>query len=305
MRDRLHISSFYRFFTIRSEDLGVCKLSLDTRAARSDVRGLVILAEEGCNGTISGSFESVRFFEQSLPILFGNGVWEFKRSTSIAHPFRDFRVKIRSEICTTRKKDVRKAEPLPAAGSAIRSLSPAEWQSAMDTEDVYLLDTRNQYETALGKFRNAVDPNISHFSDFPEAVQRLNIPKDKKVLMYCTGGIRCEKAMVAMEELGYRETYQLGGGILSYLEQFPHRDFEGECFVFDGRLAVDQNLEPTRAWKFCPHCGQPGDRHIPCGMCGESAVICNDCARRAERWTCSRDCRYRLQHHPSRLAANG
>ena len=294
------------------------KLSLETRAARFEVRGLLILAEEGCNGTISGSFEAVRFFEQSLPILFGNTDWEFKRASALDQPFRDFRVKVRSEICTTKKArhlslavsesaDTYiggEAGSLPV-GSAKHRLTPQEWQNALDNEDVYLLDVRNHYETALGIFKGAADPQISNFSQFPEAVKRLGIPKDKKVLMYCTGGIRCEKAMTAMEDLGFSETYQLQGGILNYLEQYPHRDFIGECFVFDGRLAVDQNLEPTKSWKFCPHCGQPGDRLIACELCGERAVICEPCSEVAARWTCSRDCRYRLQHHPSRLAANG
>jgi len=307
MRDRFQISSFYKFFPIRQEDLGVRKLSLETRAARFEVRGLLILAEEGLNGTISGSFESVRFFEQSLPILFGNGEWEFKRASALVQPFRDFRVKIRSEICTTKKVPhltLAVSEDFPA-GTDKRRLTPQEWQHALENEDVYLLDVRNHYETALGIFRGAVDPGISNFSEFREAAKRLEIPKDKKVLMYCTGGIRCEKAMTVMEDLGYSDTYQLQGGILNYLEQYPHREFTGECFVFDGRLAVDQNLEPTKSWKFCPHCGQPGDRLISCELCGERAVICESCSEIAARWTCSRDCRYRLQHHPSRLAANG
>ena len=297
MRTSLHVSSFYKFFPVSGEELSVKKLSLESRAARSEVRGLLILAEEGCNGTISGTFEAVRFFEQSLPILFGNSGWEFKRAQAIRQPFKDFRVKVRSEICTTRAG--------VDASQSKNHLKPSEWHEQLTEEkDVFVLDVRNQYETSLGKFRNAIVPKINHFSEFAAAVEKLGIPKDKKVLMYCTGGIRCEKASVAMAEQGYEHVYQLQGGILNYLEQFPHREFEGECFVFDGRVAVDQNLYPTRTWKFCPHCGQPGKETICCVSCGEEAVICEACSQAAERLTCSHDCRYKISLREDRLIAN-
>ncbi len=297
MRNSLHVSNFYKFFPIEAEELAVKKLSLEARAARYEVRGLLIIATEGCNGTISGSFEAIRFFEQSLPILFGNSDWEFKRGYAIKQPFKDFRVKVRSEICTIRL-------PLEVDAEASR-LSPTEWERALQSgEDFCLIDVRNSYETALGIFDNALDPKIENFSEFPAAVERLNIPRDKKILMYCTGGIRCEKASVSMRQSGYEHVYQLEGGILNYLEQFPHRGFQGECFVFDGRVAVDQNLNPTRVWKFCPHCGQPGKEHIECDFCAKPAVICESCLSQKERLTCSHDCRYKAQHHPSRLVVN-
>lgn len=297
MRNSLHVSSFYKFFPIEAEELAVKKLSLEARAARHEVRGLLIIATEGVNGTISGSFEAVRFFEQSLPILFGNADWEFKRGYAITQPFRDFRVKVRTEICTTRR-------PVAVSGFENR-LSPVEWEKVLSSgEEFSLIDTRNEYETALGMFESAIDPKIENFTEFPAAVERLGIPRDKKVLMYCTGGIRCEKASVSMQQLGYSSVYQLDGGILNYLEQFPHHRFHGECFVFDGRVAVDQNLNPTRTWKFCPHCGQPGREPIDCDFCGKAAVICETCLRHPERLTCSHDCRYKAQHHPSRIAVN-
>jgi len=297
MRKSLQVSSFYKFFPISSEELAVKKLSLEARAARSEVRGLVILAEEGCNGTVSGTFEAIRFFEQSLPILFGNSDWDFKRAQAIHQPFRDFRVKIRSEICTTHASI--------DASASTNHLSPNEWEELItNAEDLCILDVRNRYETALGKFRNAIDPGINHFSEFASALTRLKIPKDKKVLMYCTGGIRCEKAFVSMVEHGYENVFQLQGGILNYLEQFPHREFEGECFVFDGRVAVDQNLYPTRNWKFCPHCGQPGRVAIQCGVCDVSAIICEECSRLPERQSCSHDCRYKMSLREDRFIVN-
>lgn len=292
MQNRIHkqieISSFYNFFPIPGDELAVRKLALEARAAKDEIRGLLILAEEGLNGTISGSFEAVLAFEQYLPTLFSVGDWSFKRSQCEREAFKDFRVKLRPEIVTTR------------AGvefeGRINHLTPEQWQKELEQGSALLLDTRNTYETALGVFEGAVDPQIQHFSQFPQAVERLNIPRDQKILMYCTGGIRCEKAIVSMEKLGYENVYQLDGGILNYLEQFPNSKFKGECFVFDNRVSVDQQLQPSQVWHLCPHCGQPGKEHIDCQVCSKAAVVCESCLENREHATCSKDCSYRLSN---------
>ncbi len=295
MREKLEVTSFYKFFPIDQSELPVRKLSLEARAAKFDIRGLVILAKEGCNGTVCGSFESIRFFEQSLPILFGHDDWHFKRAYALEYPFDDFLVKIRPEIVTIR------SEQSAVSNDNYRTqkeshLTPEEWQHVLDTDpNVVLVDVRNTYETRLGSFRGAVDPRTENFSEFPDAISRMDIPKDKKVLMYCTGGIRCEKAIGEMQRRGYENVFQLSQGILNYLEHFPHKGFEGECFVFDGRVAVDQNLNPTRTWSLCPHCGQPGKEDITCDVCGDSAVVCDICLKLPERHSCSHDCRYKSQ----------
>ena len=297
MRNTLEVTNFYKFFPIDRAELAVKKLSLEARAAKVNLSGLVIIAEEGCNGTVCGDFEAISFFEQSLPILFENTDWTFKRAYAISEPFKDFRVKVRPEIVTSHS-DISVGEPK-------NHLSPEEWQAVLDGEDEFvMLDVRNKYETMLGGFRGAIDPQTEHFSQFAAVVRGMQIPKEKKVLIYCTGGIRCEKAVHELERQGYQNTFQLQGGILNYLERFPHRDYEGECFVFDGRVAVDQNLNPSRKWFLCPHCGQPGQKHIECNFCTEPAVICDDCSGVPERITCSHDCAYKSVHHPSRLSAN-
>lgn len=299
-RRSLLVSSFYRFFPLASDEIPMRKLALETRAAKLEVTGLVILAEEGCNGTIAGDSDSVELFEQLLPSLFGDGDWMFKRAFAIRPPFHDFRIKVRPEIVTTRSDDT-----LRVAGSK-NHLTPDEWHQAISAgERVTVLDTRNRYETQLGMFRGAIDPKIDHFSDFAERLPTLNIPKDEKVLIYCTGGIRCEKAILEMERQGYERVYQLEGGILRYLENYPHREYEGECFVFDGRVAVDQSLSPSRTWELCPHCGDPGCTEISCAFCERGAKICASCAEIAERRTCSQDCAYRLKNDHPRKVANG
>lgn len=159
----------------------------------------------------------------------------------------------------------------------------------LESEDTVLLDTRNSYETAIGKFRGAVDPGIEAFHEFPGFIQKAGLPKNKTVMMYCTGGIRCEKALLEMEKQGYEHVYQLEGGILAYLEQFPDKNFEGECFVFDHRVAVDQHLRPSTVYGLCPHCGHAGNVEIRCS-CGTVQKVCSTCYSTASRKTCSKRC---------------
>lgn len=296
---QVEVTSFYRFFPLSNSELAVKRLALESHAAKMDLSGLVILAEEGCNGTVAGSSESIEIFKRVLDALFGPGDWRFKDSHCARHPFPRFRVKIRPEIVTTRTEI--SIDQMQRQEDQRSHLSPAEWQAVLDGEkDFVLLDTRNRYETQLGVFAGSIDPQIDNFKDFGAFVERCDIPKSKKVLMYCTGGIRCEKASVEMEKQGYQNVFQLEGGILRYLEEFPHRNFTGECFVFDGRVAVDQNLKPTVHWKLCPHCGQPGDRPISCSFCGEEAWVCEGCEQLEGGPTCSHDCEWKLVHHPSR-----
>lgn len=301
---QVEVTSFYRFFPIASSELAVKRLALESQAARLELTGLIILAEEGCNGTVAGSADTIEIFKRSLDAHFGAGDWRFKDSRCARAPFPRFRVKVRPEIVTTRSEI--SIEQVRQNESKHSHLTPAEWQAVLESdEDFVLLDTRNRYETQLGVFEGCIDPQINNFKDFGAFVERCEIPKDKKVLMYCTGGIRCEKASVEMEKQGYSQVFQLEGGILRYLEEFPHRKFQGECFVFDGRVAVDQNLQPTSNWRLCPHCGQPGNRPISCGFCGDEAWVCEGCEQLEVGPSCSHDCEWKLSHHPSRVQSSG
>jgi UPF0176 protein len=163
----------------------------------------------------------------------------------------------------------------------------------MQDPEVVVLDTRNDYEVDIGKFKNARDFRTKEFQEFPESLKQSDIHPDQKVLIYCTGGIRCEKAILAMEEQGYKNVYQLDGGILNYLKEYPDGAFDGECFVFDYRVAVDSRLEPSQQYTLCPHCGQPaGGPVIQCEQCGRDEVICSSCTASGEA-TCSKNC----SHH--------
>ncbi len=275
------ITACYAFLDISKDRLASLKKELITFGKERGLRGLFLLSTEGVNGTICGVPQAIGEWKDLLTTLFGPII--FKDSHAEKQVFRRFSVKIKPEIVVIKDPDLHPKGPH-------KHLSPAEWQKLIDEGDVLLLDTRNDYEVAIGSFKDAIDPKIEAFSDFPTFVQKANLPKDKKILMYCTGGIRCEKALLAMEKQGYDNVYQLEGGILAYLQQFPEKSFKGECFVFDHRVSVDQQLLPSQKYGLCPHCGDPADQLVTC-YCGTSKKVCSECFTDLTQRTCSKHCR--------------
>lgn len=285
------VTTFYKFSPIPEDRLESLRSEIEALCQRFAARGLMIMGVEGVNTTMSLQTENLAEFQKQISELLGMGPLKFKDSLSPKHPFRDFRAKIKAEIVTLARTD------LVPSGQR-RHLSPEEWSQALH-DDVVVIDTRNSYEYELGHFKNALNPETEEFTEFPDYLQKAQIPKDKKILIYCTGGIRCEKAILEMEEQGYRNVYQLEGGILNYLAQKPNEDFVGECFVFDYRVAVDQNLNPTHIYRLCPHCGQPGKTPIQCIQCGEDSINCDKCLSISEEHkTCSKNCahHFRMGH---------
>lgn len=296
--DSFKIAALYKFVPVEKDRLAALRDELITASERFSVRGLIILAPEGLNGTVAASPPDLDEFIEQLTHRLDSGPLEAKYSSCARRPFRRFKVDIRPEIVTFDRQ-------MPCVDQlSPKRLSPAEWNEMLHSgDDVVVLDTRNTYESDIGKFKGALVPPIAKFSQFREFVEVANIPKDKKVLMYCTGGIRCEKASLEMERQGYSEVYQLAGGILKYLEEYPNADFEGECFVFDHRVAVDQQLKPSTQYSLCPHCGNPGKTHISCSKCSKPVVICGNCERVAFRDTCSKNCAQHQRRVAARAAA--
>lgn len=289
------VTTFYKFFPIADTQIDSLKSEIEKLSATHKAMGLMIMGTEGVNTTLSIEADQLAEYKLKLQELLSTQL-QFKDSGSPKHPFKDFRIKIKEEIVTLARKDL-----VPYDGK--RHLSPEEWSKALQ-EDVLVIDTRNDYEYELGHFKNAINPRTEEFTEFPEYVKTANIPKDKKILIYCTGGIRCEKAILNMEELGYKNVYQLDGGILNYLSQKPDQEFEGECFVFDYRVAVDQNLNPTNIYRLCPHCGQPGKTPIECVQCGQDSINCEACLNISdEKKTCSKNCahHFRMGHKSKRV----
>lgn len=279
--DKIVISTFYQFRALQPIQVETIKMHLEQCAEANGIRGLVLLGDEGVNSTISGPPAGVELFKREVAAQFPQIT--FKDSVSSKHPFHVFKVKIKDEIVTLGKPELK-----PPAGEN-NHLSPQKWHEAMQDPETIVLDTRNDYEVEIGKFKKAIDFNTEEFNEFPEKLKASGIPKDKKVLIYCTGGIRCEKAILEMHTQGYKNVFQLEGGILNYLKELPDQDFDGECFVFDYRVAVDQKLQPTQNYRCCPHCGQPAKETITCTQCGREETVCTRC-RKENVTTCSKNC---------------
>jgi UPF0176 protein len=290
-----YVTSFYKF--TRLENLDKIKIDLDQKANELDLQGLWVVGQEGINSTISSiKKESIEDLKQWIKSYFKIDNITFKDSTSEQLLFRRFVVKLRPEIVTLKTPN-----HFPDQNKN-QHLSPAEWNRVLKEEkDFLLVDTRNWYEYKVGTFKGAVNPQIDVFTEFPKYVQENNLPKDKKMLIFCTGGIRCEKGIMELQAQGYKNVYQLEGGILKYLEEYPEDQFEGECFVFDRRVAVDQKLQPTKKYKLCPHCGQPGELKIQCVRCDHENLICEDCNKlEIKKETCSKHCADMWQLHPGK-----
>ncbi len=287
----LSVYTFYKFLKIEEAQIEDVAGKIQALGDRLDLEGLVIFGREGINATISGLKSNLDSFMCELETRLSSTPLELKESLSDFAPFKNFKVKVRTEIVSLGKPDIQ-------PNTKNNHLSPKDWHQAMKEDDVMVLDTRNWYETKIGKFEGAIDPNIDEFNEFPEYLKNSNISKTKKLLIYCTGGIRCEKAIIEMQEQGFENVFQLDGGILKYIEEFPNEKFTGECFVFDHRVAVDQKLYPTQNYKMCPHCGQPSGNKISCRKCESDAWICETCEKDENLQTCSKNCAHHYRRNP-------
>jgi UPF0176 protein len=219
----------------------------------NDVRGTLLLANEGINGTVSGPRAGVDAVLNWLKSDERLATLEHKESFHDEHPFLRTKVKLKKEIVTMGVEGI---DPTRTVGTY---LSPQEWNEIIADPDTVLIDTRNDYEVEVGTFKGAINPETRTFREFPEYVkQTLDPQKHKKVAMFCTGGIRCEKSTAYLKEQGFDEVYHLKGGILKYLEEMPKEDslWEGECFVFDERVTVDHDLNPGE-FDQCHACRRP------------------------------------------------
>ena len=289
------VTAFYKFIKIPTEQVPQVKKRLEDFADKTGLRGLVVLGTEGINSTCAATLETIEALKKFLvEELFPGEEIIHKDSETSKMPFARFKVDVRPEIVTIKNLEISSEE---GEGTY---LTPTQWNEMIENDpNVILVDTRNDYENEIGMFENAIDPKIAKFSDFKDFMEREALPKDKKLFLYCTGGIRCEKAVPEVMRLGYKNVYQLEGGILKYLEEYPEGRFKGECFVFDRRVAVDSNLQPTNTYSSCPHCGNPGKERIACSNCGCDTVVCHRCVSRADRNACSKNC----AHHIRRKAA--
>jgi UPF0176 protein len=241
--DALFHIAFYKFVRLDDVDAVVTHL----RAIAADLLGSVLVAEEGVNGVLAGNTAALDAFEALLTrdARFGGKFSDivFKRSACRSAPFARLKIHRKAEIVFLGVDDV------DAVGKKGVDVSPQQWRELIAQDDVVVIDNRNSFEYRLGKFKNALDPGVDNFRDFPKYIEE-HVPQwqaaGKRVAMYCTGGIRCEKTSAWMQDMGV-PVYQLEGGILNYFRQMPDadKDWEGECFVFDNRIALDTRLQET------------------------------------------------------------
>ncbi|MEM7625335.1 MAG: rhodanese-related sulfurtransferase [Planctomycetota bacterium] len=255
------VAALYRF--VRLPDPAALRETLLHEMTEAGLCGTLLLAEEGINGTIAGPPDKLRGFVDGLrdPQRHGGRFVDLdvKWSTADAPPFRKTRVRLKREIVTMGVPEVNPGDPETVG----RYVDPDEWNRLLDDPDVTVIDTRNDYEFEIGTFESAagpaVNPETHTFREFPGFVaERLDPATHRKVAMFCTGGIRCEKSTALLKARGFNEVYHLRGGILKYLEEIPEAEskFRGACFVFDRRVAVTHGLEETDH-ELCFACGWP------------------------------------------------
>ncbi len=282
------VAALYRFVAL--DDLPALQKAVKQVCAQRDICGTLLLAPEGINGTIAGpSAEALSVIIDLLDSQCGVKSGELKYSQAAERPFRRMKVRLKKEIITMKAPE---ADPTKQVGTYVEA---QDWNSLIAQDDVTLIDTRNDYETAVGIFKGALDPNIKTFTQFKDwVVDHLDPAKHKKVAMFCTGGIRCEKASSYMLAHGFEEVYHLKGGILKYLETVPadQSQWQGDCFVFDRRVAVGQDLQES-PYTVCYGCRFPLRQADTLSPDYEEGVSCPHCI---ETLTDDRANAFRMRH---------
>ena len=286
------VAAFYKFITIIDQEILLIKEELTNIATDQEIKGTILLASEGVNGTVCGTENAIVQFIEILEKLLKVSNINVKYSWTEKQAFRRFKARQKKEIVTIGLKQV---NPAKSVGKYIKS---CEWNEFLEDPDSVVIDTRNEYEIKIGNFAGALNPHTSSFREFPAWVQKHLKPlieenPSLKIGMYCTGGIRCEKATSYLIDEGFSDVHHLEGGILKYLEDVsPEKSlWEGECFVFDQRVSLDHDLSPG-SHTMCHACGlpiSPEDLKKPTYIKGLQCEACvnkftdSDRARFAER----------------------
>jgi len=272
--------SFYKYVPVKNPQ--VLHNFIRTNCSNLDILGRILIGKEGINCAVSGKKENIEKFKQILMrnALFPDLTFREQESSSKTH--HKLVIKVRKEICVFGKE-----VNLENKGE---HLSPEELKKWYDNnEEFYIVDARNDYEYKIGKFRNAIELPIKNFREFHKATEVLEPLKDKKVVLYCTGGIRCEKASAYMKEQGFNNVYQVEGGIINYVNKIPkNNEWEGGLFVFDDRLVSDLGKPITE----CKHCQEDCELYVNCHNldCDKLTLMCTSCQEKMNK-TCSEECK--------------
>mgnify|MGYP001391398281 FL=1 len=264
------ILSFYEFCDLDVDKVTKNKNKIFETSKNNSILGTIILSIEGINGTVSGSSDSIDILNKLMKDL--GYKCNIKFSVSEKKPFKRLKVKIQKEIVTFMNLG-------KSAKNTGTFIPPENWDDFISNEDVKLIDVRNFYETVIGKFPKSIDPNTETFTDFIDYIDKeLSTNKDQKIAMYCTGGIRCEKASSYMKDIGFNNIFQLEGGIINYLNKIDEDkgSWDGECFVFDERVSLKYNSEIGN-YELCHGCRNPIDEEDKRSIYFEEGVSCPNC----------------------------
>ena len=251
IKEKIYIYTFYRFKNFTG--IKVIKIKLDKLLENKLILGTVLLANEGINGTISGTRKDLNEFISLIRKILKIRRLSIKISKNKFIPFYRLKIRLKKEIVTIGDKTIK---PEKITG---RHIDPRKWDKIINNKKYTIIDTRNDYEVSIGSFKNAVNPKTKSFREFPKFIEKLDIKKNQPIAMFCTGGIRCEKASSYLLKNGYKNISQLDGGILNYLEvkkNDNNTSWNGECFVFDNRVAVNKKLDKG-SYEQCYGCRHP------------------------------------------------
>ncbi|MBJ80355.1 MAG: hypothetical protein CMH60_03470 [Myxococcales bacterium] len=265
------VAALYKFCAL--DNYAQVRDQFEDLCLAKDIKGTLIFSDEGVNGTVAGSRNAINELRSALAKESRFDGMEYKESYCEEQPFLRLKVKTKNEIVTM---GVLGAKPAEQTGQHVAA---KDWNALLKRKDLLLLDTRNTYETRIGVFEGAVDPGLSDFREFPQYVdENLDPEKTPAVAMYCTGGIRCEKASAYMLAKGFKEVFQLNGGILRYLEEVDAEEstWQGDCFVFDNRVSVDQDLRQGD-YSVCYSCREPLREEDKLSEHYELGVSCHYC----------------------------
>ena len=290
--NQFQVAAFYCFFELSENRISSLKNKLIKHASESNILGTIILASEGLNGTVCGDISAVKKNINILNSILPEKEINFKLSYSKKQAFRRFKIKHKPEIVTM---GVDKIDPNKEVGKYV---DPKDWNKLASDSNTLVIDTRNEYEVGIGTFPGSLNPHTDNFREFPSWVREelkpyLKKNPKKKIAMFCTGGIRCEKATSLLLKEGFEDVNHLEGGILKYLEMVPKEEslWEGECFVFDQRVSLNHDLSPG-IHRLCFACGMPlnpQERNSPSYIAGVQCDYCKgsftdeDRARFSER----------------------
>ncbi len=280
----MKIAAFYQFRSV-ADPAGIAE-AIRERAAGDGLVGRIYVADEGVNASIAGADSSVDGFIEFVADSLGFDALVINSDPVDRAPFAELRVKVRPRLV-----NMGAASGIDPNREGGRHLEPEEWRRKMAEPGTVILDVRNEFEGNIGRFKGAVIPPHETFAEFPSWAAELSLPKDTPILMYCTGGIRCEKFSGVLMREGYTDVNQLHGGILRWLRECGPESWEGSCFVFDDRMIVDPGGEIVESAR-CTHCDEPTNRYLNCANmdCHSLTLMCDECAEE-HHGCCSEPCK--------------